>query len=97
MLKNTPKFIETWPPTSEDFCVDTVKKSIPPLVYNFVAWATGKSDSPGNNYITLNNPKDETVIMSIAQDLIYHGNKGNNPTPKSMTLAMAVRQITGSE
>ena len=45
----------------------------------------------------LNNPKDEIVIMSIAQDLIYHANKGNNPTPKSMALAMAVRQITGSE
>lgn len=35
--------------------------------------------------------------MAIAQDLIYHESNGRNPTPKSMALAMAVRQITGSE
>ncbi|XP_057313715.1 uncharacterized protein LOC130655031 [Hydractinia symbiolongicarpus] len=35
--------------------MNTVKDSIPPLVYNFVVWATGKSDSQVINAPDVNN------------------------------------------
>ena len=34
-------------------------------------------------------------MYSLCQDLVYNGNKGRTQTPKSLALAMAVRQMSG--
>ena len=34
-------------------------------------------------------------VFSICQDLIYNNSKGKTQTPKSLALAMSVRQISG--
>ena len=41
-------------------------------------------------------PNINTVLISIAQDLVNLESGGRNPTPKSIALAMALRQLTGS-
>ena len=35
-------------------------------------------------------------VLSIAQDIIYVSSNGRKQTPKSLSLGMGVRQITGS-
>ena len=40
--------------------------------------------------------KKSAKLMSITQDLINLASGGRNPSPKSIALAMALRQITGS-
>jgi hypothetical protein len=48
-----------------------------------------------NAYLSLPEKK-YLKIMSIAQDIIYVCSNGTKHTPKSISLGMAVRQITGS-
>jgi hypothetical protein len=40
--------------------------------------------------------KNSAKLTSIAQDLVNLASGGRNPTPKSIALAMALRQLTGS-
>ena len=40
--------------------------------------------------------KKSAKLMSITQDLINLASGGRNPSPKSIALAMALRQMTGS-
>ena len=78
-----------WPPTSTDFERVKVKMSIPVLVYNFIAWAIGRSeDAFSMRYVPLTNKKDESLVMSLSQDLIYAASKGSNATAKSMALGI---------
>ena len=60
-----------------------------------MAWLLGFSDDPEDaQYITLEE-KTTAKTFSLCQDLIYAGNKGRVQTPKSLALAIAVRQISG--
>ena len=36
----------SWPPVSSDITIDSVKKIVSPILYNFVAWLVGFSDEP---------------------------------------------------
>ena len=90
-------FFENWPPTSTDFSMEKVKSFIPPLLFNFLAWVTNKSEDPETEIYVKLPTSDEHSILSIAQDLVYCTHRGRKPTPKAMALGMAVRQLTGSE
>ena len=91
----TASWYESWPPLASDITVETVKKQISPLLFNFVTWLLGFQDGPEDvEYVEL----EENVavkVFSICQDLVYVCNKGRIQTPKSLALAMTSRQISG--
>ena len=86
---------ENWPPLSTDISSESVKKVVSPLLFNFISWLLGYSEDPEeSNYVELN--ENATVkVFSICQDLVYNSSKGRNQTPKSLALAIAVKQISG--
>ena len=72
-----------------------MKKLIPPGIFNFFAWALGFSDDPEESkYVTLEDSRS-LKLFSLCQDLLYIFSNGRTQTPKSLALAMAVRQISG--
>ena len=91
----TSTWYENWPPLASDITGENVKKMVPLRLFNFMAWLLGFSDDPEDaEYIALED-KTTAKILSLCQDLVYVANKGKVQTPKSLALAMAVRQISG--
>ncbi len=85
----------TWPPVAADINVANVKKLVPPVIFNFFAWGLGFSDDPEESkYVTLDDDRS-LKLFSVCQDLLYIFSGGRTQTPKSLALAMAVRQISG--
>lgn len=85
----------TWPPVAADINVANVKKLVPPVIFNFFAWALGFSDDPEElKYVRLEDDRS-FKLFSMCQDLLYIFSGGRTQTPKSLALAMAVRQISG--
>ena len=85
----------TWPPVAADINVANVKKLVPPVIFNFFAWALGFSDDPEESkYVNLEDDRS-LKLFSVCQDLLYIFSSGRMQTPKSLALAMAVRQISG--
>jgi hypothetical protein len=69
-----------------------VKTLVSPLLFNSMAWMLGFSDDPDDaDYIEL----DEQTTSKIFQDLVYISSRGKVQTPKSLALAMTVRQTFG--
>jgi hypothetical protein len=95
LRSSTQTWYENWPPLSSDITGESVRKLVTPLLFNFVAWLLGFSEDPeASEYIEVNE-KQAVKIFSICQDLINVSSKGKIQTPKSLALAMTVRQITG--
>lgn len=92
---SSTKWYDCWPPLSSDISGASVKRVVPPLLFNFLSWMMGASDDPEQtDYVSI---KEDMVpkVFSVAQDLLYVATKGRCQTPKSLALAMAVRQISG--
>ena len=95
LRSSTQTWYENWPPLSSDINGESVRKLFTPLLFNFVAWLLGFSVDPeASEYVEVNE-KQAVKIFSICQDLINVSSKGKIQTPKSLALAMTVRQITG--
>ena len=67
---------------------------VPKELCNIIAWAIGASNDPEMTA----DLADETnaKILSISQDIVYLKFQGWNPTPKTLSLALAMRHLTGS-
>ena len=76
---HSSSWYENWPPFASDINVDNVKKLVSPLLFNFMAWLLGTT----------------AKIFSLCQDMVYVASKGKVQTPKSLALAIAVRQMSG--
>ena len=88
----TSDWYESWPPLASDFPAENVKKLVSPLLFKFIAWFLGFSDEPEDaDYLKLDE-KTTAMIFSLCQDLVY---AAKVQTPKSLALAMTVRQMTG--
>ena len=86
---------DNWPPLSSDITGESVKKIVSPLLFNFISWLLGYSDEPeASKYVNLEE-KLAVKVFSICQDIVYNNSKGKTQTPKSLALAMSVRQISG--
>ena len=73
------------------------EKIIIPILFNVFAWICGFSDEPQlDDYVIVIKDSQHCKLMSIAQDLLFVASNGQNTTPKSISLAMAMRQLTGS-
>ena len=93
--KNCASWFNQWPPLASDITGDSVRKVVSPLLFNFVAWLLAYSDEPEEaTYVDIDE-KLAIKVFSICQDLIYNNSKGKTQTPKSLALAMSVRQISG--
>ena len=91
-----PKLDLPWPPLASDLTMTNVKKMVPCELFNTLAWICGFSSEPTlNNYVEIDH-KESAKLMSITQDLVNLASNQRNPTPKSIALAMALRQLTGS-
>ena len=84
-----------WPPLASDITQESVRKVVSPLLYNFVAWLLGYSEEPQDSSYVDMDEEYAVKVYSLCQDLVYNGNKGRTQTPKSLALAMAVRQMSG--
>ena len=85
-----------WPPVASDLTIDNAKKVVPVELFNTLAWICGFSDEPIlEKFVTLKEGKF-TKVLSIAQDLVFVSSNGRKHTPKSLSLGMAIRQLTGS-
>ena len=93
--KKSASWFNHWPPLACDITGDSVRKVVPPLLFNFIAWILGYSDEPEETRYVDMDEKLAIKVFSICQDLIYNKSKGKSQTPKSLALAMSVRQISG--
>ena len=95
-VQEIPKLNLPWPPLASDLTMDNVRKVVPCELFNVLAWVCGFSSEPTlSEYVPVEG-KNSTKLTSIAQDLVNLASGGRNPTPKSIALAMALRQLTGS-
>ena len=95
-IKDCSDFYESWPPSPSEFTTENAARMVPPLLALFLSWLLGFSSAPNMDEHLKLKEKDYLKVISIAQDIIYVSSNGRRHTPKSLSLGMAVRQITGS-
>ena len=75
-------------PTAEDL----THEDIPNSVLNFLMWVLSDDDTMTQS----SSANLKRRIMSISQDLVYNLSNGQVKTPKHVSLAVAVKNLTGS-
>ena len=86
---------EHWPPLASEITGENVRKLVSPILFNFLTWLLGFSEEPEESTYVKVEENIAVKVFSVCQDLIYICSKGRIQTPKSLALAMAVRQISG--
>lgn len=86
---------ENWPPLASDITGKSVTKVVSPLLFNFLAWVLGHSEEPQDSGYVGIDENYAVKVFSLCQDLVFNCSKGRTQTPKSLALAIAVRQISG--
>ncbi len=85
---NIPKL-----PTSVNISENNI--IIPNDVYNFLAWTLTDNSEPSTERVSVSS-RDNRLILSIGQDLLYGASGGRTLTPKHVGLPFALRNMTGS-
>jgi hypothetical protein len=97
IIKDLPVFHTRWPPTADDFNKKAIIQTVPSELFNFLCWVLGLSDEPSSKSLRGSVAESyECKIDSITQDLVYLSSKGQKQTPKSLSLGILIRQLTGS-
>ncbi|CAB4036858.1 Hypothetical predicted protein [Paramuricea clavata] len=97
IIKDVPVFHTRWPPTADDFNKEAIIQTVPSELFNFLCWVLGLSDEPSSESLRGSVGESyECKIDSIAQDLVYLSTKGQKQTPKSLSLGILIRELTGS-
>ena len=97
IIKDVPVFHTRWPPTADDFNKEAIIQTVPSELFNFLRWVLGLSDEPSSKSLRGSIAESyECKVDSIAQDLVYLSSKGQKQTPKSLSLGILIRQLTGS-
>lgn len=79
-----------------DISIENVQEIVTPTLFNFVAWTLGFSEEAHiDSYVAVTD-KQKSRIFSLVQDMIFISSNGKKFTPKSLSLTMAMRQLTGS-
>ena len=95
-LQDNPSLNLPWPPLASDLTITNMQKVVPYELFNVLAWMCGFSSEPTlSEYVNITDT-EKSKLMSIAQDLVNTASGGRQPTPKSIALGMALRQMTGS-
>jgi hypothetical protein len=95
-IKEHHKEEMVFPPVPSDFEVSEAEKSVPPLLYNLMAWSTGLSNEVGTDSFVKVEPAKHMKLLSILQDVMYLSSSGSTFCPKSVALGLTVRHWTGS-
>ena len=83
------------PPVASDTSDESVRIVVSPLRFNFISWLLGYSDEPQESGYVDMDEELAVKVFSVCQDLVYNSSKGRSQTPKSLALAIAVRQLSG--
>lgn len=95
-IKEQPGMKGPWPPTAASFGFEAVRSVVPVKLFNFIAWTVGASTDPAlDEYVEVTSDV-EYKILSLCQDVIYLAAKGRKQTPKSLSLGIATKHLTGS-
>jgi hypothetical protein len=96
-LQNKPRLVTTWPPLASDLTMENSKNVVPVHLFNFLAWITASSnDAQLEEHINVVENGRLNKLMSIAQDIVHVASDGRKLMPKTISLAMSLRQLTGS-
>ncbi|XP_048113517.1 uncharacterized protein LOC125303684 [Alosa alosa] len=85
-----------WPPTSENVNVSEAQTVVSLALYNVVSWIIGATEEPTLDYYVNIADDLHLKVVSLCQDIVYLASKGRKQTPKSLTLGLTVRHLTGS-
>jgi hypothetical protein len=83
-----------WPPLSTDITIDNVKKSVPIMLFNFLAWCCGCSSEAILEDLVNVDEQSSSRLFSICQDIIFFVSNGKAFTTKHVAISMAIRQLT---
>lgn len=95
-LDNSKGIKGTWPPSPSDFTLNNIKEGIPPVLFNFLSLIIGFTEEVDFLKFVNIPESNELKVLSFAQDLIYTRTKGKVLKYKSISLAAATKQLTGS-
>ena len=94
---NSVKSSAPWPPTAEHLNLQAAEAVVPWRLYNFLAWTIGASEEPDvEKFVRVGKDTTHRKLLSISQDIISLSSNGRKLMPKHMSLAMAVRHLSGS-
>lgn len=95
-IEECDNFFQKWPPTPSEFTPTNAEQMIPPSLSASLSWLLGFSSTFNmSSYLSIAE-NQYLKVLSLAQDIIHVSSNGRKQTPKSLSLGMAVRQITGS-
>ena len=96
-LQKKPGLVTPWPPLASGLTMENSKNVVPVSLFNFLAWMTASSDDAQlEKHINIVENGRHNKLMSIAQDIVHVASDGRKLTPKTISLAMSLRQLTGS-
>ena len=87
------KGIAAVPPSSS--CLQEDNIDIPESLFRFLYWLLTKDDNLAISRATVK-PTLRRKLLAIAQDIIFVMSKGHIKTPKHVSLAMTMKNLTGS-
>lgn len=85
-----------WLPTAKNLNMQEAERTIPNILYNFLAWIVGASENPDTEKRVEVSVHIHRKLLSILQDIISLGYRGRALMPKHLALAMAVCHFSGS-
>ena len=95
-IKSKSGLSPLWPPLASDLTMENAKSVVPVEIFNFLVWISGFSDDAQLEKHIIFENEQYTQLVSIAEDIMDVSSNGRKLTPKRVSLAMALRQMTGS-
>lgn len=95
-LSDHPGLKLPWPPLASDISNENARNVVPIELLNFLVWICGISEDAQLDQHILEESEQFIKAMSIAQDIVSLASNGRKHTPKGISLAIALRQLTGS-
>ena len=96
LVQDVPPFSSKWPLDVSEITIENALEIVPVELFNFMALILGFSEEPCLDKRVPLSQESRVKVLSLCQDIIYISSKGKMQIPKHLSLAMAVRQITGS-
>jgi hypothetical protein len=96
IIKDAPRMTSKWPPTANEIRNEGVEKFVPYQLFNLIAVCIGATEEPSLTFYADVDDDTRNKILSIGQDIIYLASKGKKQTPKSLSLGLTIRHLTGS-
>ena len=70
-IQDNPNLDLPWPPLASDLTQENAYKTIPPELFNFVAWICSFSFEPTIKYHVSTRDRENAKLLSVAQDIVF--------------------------